>query len=79
MSGVKAFITLSQKDLPLSIHADAPLSIEGRRRLVERCRSGTASLLTEDIDTRSRVSVPRSTATLASSGLESGLRRRQMT
>lgn len=30
---------MSQKDLPLSTHANAPLSIEGRRRLVERCQN----------------------------------------
>ena len=29
---------MSQKDLPLSTHANAPLSLEGRRRLVERCQ-----------------------------------------
>lgn len=29
---------MSQKDLPLSTHANAPLSIEGRRRAVERCQ-----------------------------------------
>ncbi|ROR53723.1 transposase IS481 family protein [Luteococcus japonicus] len=29
---------MSQKDLPLNTHANAPLSLEGRRRLVERCQ-----------------------------------------